>query len=151
MPQSHFFMKTGDKAPARVDITVTRTDLADTAHEAVPRVSRREARGIVDQIFEEISIALLKDETVKLHTFGSFVIRNKRERLGRNPRTGVSVEIEPRKVIAFKASPQMRELIHVGYDHLLLGTAPSVQSDPEPLPVRTAQKARVKTPTTEKV
>jgi integration host factor subunit alpha len=118
MPQSHFMKAKGDRKPARVDITVTRSDLADVVHAAVPRVSRREARGLVDLVFDEVSQALLGGETVKLHTFGSFIVRNKRERVGRNPRTGVRVAIEPRRVITFKASPQMRDAIIESYGDL---------------------------------
>jgi integration host factor subunit alpha len=124
MPQSHFVKTRDDLKPARVDITVTRSDLADVVHAAVPRVSRREARGLVDQVFDDISQALLAGETVKLHTFGSFIVRNKRERVGRNPRTGVRVAIEPRRVVTFKASPQMRDAIIESYGDLMITPVP---------------------------
>ena len=106
------------RVPARVDITVTRADLAEVVHTAVPRVSRREARVLVDSILEEISDALLAGDHVKLHTFGSFQVRSKRERVGRNPRTGVQVAIEPRRVVTFKPSPQMRGTIVTAYGDL---------------------------------
>jgi integration host factor subunit alpha len=54
---------------------------------------------------EEISAALVRGETVKLRSFGLFAVRSKRERIGRNPRTGVEVPIKPRRVLTFKPSP----------------------------------------------
>ena len=115
MPQSHFTKPGRGASRPRVDFTITRSDLAETVHASVGRVSRREARALVDMVFEEISAALLAEGTVKLHTFGTFQIRGKRKRVGRNPRTGVSVPIEPRQVVAFRPSPQMCEAIASGY------------------------------------
>lgn len=54
---------------------------------------------------DEIADALARGEAVKLRSFGSFTVRSKRERIGRNPRTGVEVPIKPRRVLTFKASP----------------------------------------------
>jgi integration host factor subunit alpha len=68
-------------------------------------LSRAEAKEIFEMALEEISTALVRGEVVKLRSFGLFAVRNKRERLGRNPRTGVEVPIKPRRVLTFKPSP----------------------------------------------
>jgi integration host factor subunit alpha len=68
-------------------------------------LSRAEAKEIFEMALEEISTALVRGEPVKLRSFGLFAVRNKRERLGRNPRTGVEVPIKPRRVLTFKPSP----------------------------------------------
>jgi integration host factor subunit alpha len=68
-------------------------------------LSRAEARKILDATFEEISEALVRGEPVKLRSFGSFNVRSKRERIGRNPKTGVEAPITPRRVLTFKPSP----------------------------------------------
>ena len=68
---------------------------------------------------------------MKLHTFGSFQVRSKRERVGRNPRTGVQVAIEPRRVVTFKPSPQMRETIVRSYGDL--GSPPRRLDMPVPV------------------
>lgn len=133
MPQNHFIRAPDGRVPARVDITVTRADLAEVVHTAVPRVSRREARLLVDTILEEISEALLAGDHVKLHTFGSFQVRSKRERVGRNPRTGVQVAIEPRRVVTFKPSPQMRETIVRSYGDLGSEPRPPMPAEVEGL------------------
>lgn len=68
-------------------------------------LSRAEAKDIFEMALEEISNALVRGEPVKLRSFGLFTVRAKRERIGRNPRTGVEVPIKPRRVLTFKPSP----------------------------------------------
>jgi integration host factor subunit alpha len=68
-------------------------------------LSRAEAKDIFEMALEEISDALVRGEPVKLRSFGLFLVRSKRERIGRNPRTGVEVPIKPRRVLTFKPSP----------------------------------------------
>lgn len=70
---------------------------------------------------EEIAVALSRGEQVKLRSFGSFSVRSKRERIGRNPRTGVEVPIKPRRVLTFKASPVLIGRVN--------GVAPSLISE----------------------
>ena len=65
-------------------------------------------------MIDEISDAILRGENVKLSSFGTFLQRSKRERIGRNPKTGVEATISPRKVLVFKASHIMRERINNG-------------------------------------
>lgn len=85
--------------------TLTRAALREAVYGCCPTLSRAEARKILDATFEEISEALVRGESVKLRSFGTFNVRAKRERIGRNPKTGVEATITPRKVLTFKASP----------------------------------------------
>ncbi len=83
--------------------TLTRADLANAIYQSVG-LARSEAAQMVEAVLEEIASELEKGETVKLSSFGSFVPRNKAERIGRNPKTGVEVPITPRRVMIFKPS-----------------------------------------------
>jgi integration host factor subunit alpha len=93
--------------------TVTRSDLADAVYRQIG-LSRLEASELVEMMLNEISDRLAEGETVKLSSFGSFIVREKSERIGRNPKTGVEVPIEPRRVLVFKASNIMKELVEKG-------------------------------------
>ena len=68
-------------------------------------------------IYEQISNALIEGKNVKLSSFGTFIPRQKRERIGRNPKTGVSATIDARRVISFKASKLMKERINKSEKH----------------------------------
>ncbi|HUZ91377.1 MAG TPA: integration host factor subunit alpha [Methylocella sp.] len=85
--------------------TATRADLLNAVYASCPMLSRAEAKDIFEMALEEISDALVRGEPVKLRSFGLFLVRSKRERIGRNPRTGVEVPIKPRRVLTFKPSP----------------------------------------------
>ena len=85
--------------------TVTRADLLEAVYAACPTLSRAQAREVFEMTLEEIAEALVRGESVKLRSFGNFSVRSKRERIGRNPRTGVEARITPRRVLTFKASP----------------------------------------------
>jgi integration host factor subunit alpha len=91
--------------------TLTRADLRDAAYRACPEISRMDVRNILDDTLEEISDALTRGESVKLRGFGVFKVRSKSERTGRNPRTGVEATIVPRRVVTFKPSPLLKELV----------------------------------------
>ena len=90
--------------------TLTRADLAEALHREIG-LSRAESSGLVEQILERMCAALAKGENVKISGFGSFVLRDKGERVGRNPKTGVEVPIAPRRVLTFRASQMMRDRI----------------------------------------
>ena len=90
--------------------TLTRADLAEALHREIG-LSRAESSGLVEQILERMCAALAKGENVKISGFGSFVLRDKGERIGRNPKTGVEVPIAPRRVLTFRASQMMRDRI----------------------------------------
>jgi len=91
--------------------TVTRSDLAEALFRRIG-LSRLESAQLVEMVIDEISEAVLRGENVKLSSFGTFLQRSKRERVGRNPKTGVEATISPRKVLVFKASHIMRERIN---------------------------------------
>ena len=100
-----------EEAPAKTKRTVTRSDLADSVFRRVG-LSRLESAQLVEAVIEEIGDAILRGENVKLSSFGTFLQRSKRERIGRNPKTGVEATITPRKVLVFKASHIMRARIN---------------------------------------
>lgn len=90
--------------------TVTRADLAEAVYREIG-LSRSESSELVESVIDHVSAALLRGETVKLAGFGTFSLRDKKERMGRNPKTGESVPITPRRVLVFKASQVMRERV----------------------------------------
>ena len=91
--------------------TITRADLAEAVYEEVG-LSRNESSELVETVIDEISAALIQGESVKISSFGSFSIKKKGERIGRNPKTGVEVPILPRKVLVFKASHVLKDRIN---------------------------------------
>ncbi len=93
--------------------TLTRADLADVVHQEIG-LSRAESANIVERILHHMCAALSDGENVKISGFGSFILRDKGERIGRNPKTGVEVPIAPRRVLTFRASQLMRERIVSG-------------------------------------
>jgi integration host factor subunit alpha len=87
--------------------TVTRVDLYAAVYQKVD-LSRSKSLSLVELALKEITDTLAKGETVKLASFGSFIVRKKNERIGRNPKTGTEVPISPRRVIVFKPSPILK-------------------------------------------
>ncbi len=83
--------------------TITRADLSEAVYQRVG-LSRTESSELVEMVLQEMAHAIARGETVKLSSFGSFVVRSKGERIGRNPKTGVEVPITPRRVMVFKPS-----------------------------------------------
>ena len=91
--------------------TITRADLSETIYRKVG-LSRAESTELVEQVLGEISDTLAAGEDVKLSGFGSFLVRSKGERVGRNPKTGVEVPIDPRRVMVFKPSNVLKAHIN---------------------------------------
>lgn len=91
--------------------TLTRSDLAEAVYQQVG-LSRNESSDLVEAMLDELSNTLIKGENVKISAFGSFSIRQKGERVGRNPKTGVEVPILPRKVLVFRASHVLKDRIN---------------------------------------
>lgn len=90
--------------------TLTRADLSDVVHREIG-LSRAESASIVERILHHMCHSLSGGENVKISGFGSFLLRDKGERVGRNPKTGVEVPIAPRRVLTFRASQIMRDRI----------------------------------------
>ena len=90
--------------------TITRADLSEVVYKKVG-LSRAESADLVEQVIDEMRDGVVRGETVKLSSFGSFIVRSKNERIGRNPKTGVEVPITPRKVMVFKASNVLRQRV----------------------------------------
>jgi integration host factor subunit alpha len=91
--------------------TVTRADLSEAVYQRLG-LSRAESAQLVEQVLKEICDSLERGENVKLSSFGSFIVRSKNERVGRNPKTGVEVPISPRRVMVFKASNVLKARIN---------------------------------------
>jgi len=91
--------------------TVTRADLAEALYREIG-LSRSESAQLVESVIDHIIDALLRGESVKLAGFGTFSLRDKKERIGRNPKTGKAVPISPRRVLTFKPSQVMRERVN---------------------------------------
>jgi integration host factor subunit alpha len=91
--------------------TLTRQDISEALYRHVG-LSKYESAQMLETVLEHISNALIDGKSVKLSSFGTFIPRQKRERIGRNPKTGVSATIDARRVISFKASKLMKERIN---------------------------------------
>ena len=90
---------------------ITRKDLAKSIHESMG-FSQRSAADLVDSVFSTLKKSLLKEESVKIVQFGTFTVRDKSQRVGRNPRTGETMDIAPRSMISFKPSKGLREKLN---------------------------------------
>lgn len=90
--------------------TITRADLAEAVYRKVG-LSRTESAQLVESVLDEVCDAIVRGESVKLSSFATFQVRDKRERVGRNPKTGEEVPILPRRVMTFKASNVMKNRI----------------------------------------
>ncbi|MBX6368984.1 MAG: integration host factor subunit alpha [Rhodospirillales bacterium] len=91
--------------------TVTRAQLSEAVYQEVG-LSRNESAALVDTVLNEIADALARGEMVKISSFGSFSVRQKGQRIGRNPKTGEEVPISPRKVLVFRASHVLKDRIN---------------------------------------
>lgn len=90
--------------------TLTRALIADELYRTIG-LSHNESAELVEMFFEEILLCFEQGEEVKLTSFGTFKIRNKKERIGRNPKTGIEAKISSRKVVTFKPSRHIKEKI----------------------------------------
>ena len=91
--------------------TLTRADLTEAVFKAVG-LSRNESAQMVEDMLEEICTALAGGESVKLSSFGTFAVRHKSQRIGRNPKTGDEVPIAPRRVLVFRPSHVLKSVIN---------------------------------------
>lgn len=106
--------------------TVTRVQLTEAVYQEVG-LSRNESADLVESVLAEVSDALVRGEMVKLSSFGSFSIRQKGQRMGRNPKTGDEVPILPRRVLVFRPSHVLKKSIN---DSLVEGSADDGVSAP---------------------
>src|SRR6187397_322072 len=95
---------------AGVGGTLTRADLSDTVHRELG-LSRAESASLVERVLHHMCHALAKGQNVKISGFGSFILRDKGQRIGRNPKTGIEVPIAPRRVMTFRAIQILRDRI----------------------------------------
>lgn len=93
--------------------TITRMDLSEAVFREVG-LSRNESAQLVESLIEHISDALVRGEQVKISSFGTFSVRQKSARVGRNPKTGEEVPIQPRRVLTFRPSHLMKERVVAG-------------------------------------
>lgn len=91
--------------------TVTRAQLAEAVYQEVG-LSRSESATLVDSILSQIADSLMRDGSVKISSFGTFSVRQKGHRVGRNPKTGEEVPILPRRVLVFRASQVLKDRIN---------------------------------------
>ncbi len=103
-------MKLESEFPMAED-TITRAHLAEAVYQEVG-LSRNESAELVEAVLNEMSGALTRGETVKISSFGSFFVRLKGQRIGRNPKTGQEVPIKPRRVMVFKPSNVLKQRIN---------------------------------------
>jgi len=87
--------------------TITRADLSEAVYQEVG-LSRNESAELVEAVLDEISKNLVEGDNVKISSFGSFIVRSKDGRIGRNPKTGEEVPIEPRRVLVFRPSQVLK-------------------------------------------
>jgi integration host factor subunit alpha len=90
--------------------TLTRADLAETIHRKLG-LSRAESLNMVESILRHMCEAMSRGENVKISGFGTFLLRDKGERIGRNPKTGIEVPITPRTVMTFRASQMLKDRV----------------------------------------
>jgi integration host factor subunit alpha len=91
--------------------TLTRADLSEAVHRQMG-LSRTESAELVKTVLDSMTDSLIKGETVKLSSFGTFMVRKKGGRVGRNPKTGQEVPITPRRVLTFRASQVMKNIVN---------------------------------------
>ena len=95
--------------------TVTRAQLAEAVYQEIG-LSHNESAELVEAVIGAISDALERGEMVKISSFGSFAVRQKGQRIGRNPKTGQEVPISPRRVLVFRASHALKDQINSGHE-----------------------------------
>jgi integration host factor subunit alpha len=99
----------------RLSGAITKADIARAICARTLGVSRKNATSLIDAIIEEIALALARDQSLRLHNFGSFSVRVKGERPGRNPRNGAAVTVNARRVMIFRASPKLKAAVANGF------------------------------------
>ncbi len=104
--------------------TLTRADISEAIYTEVG-LPRHDTAALVDLVLDEVSHALVEEGLVKISSFGSFSVRSKRQRVGRNPKTGQEVPISPRRVLTFRASNTLKARITGGMQQAGKATTPA--------------------------
>ena len=92
--------------------TMTKADIIETVYEKVGGFSKKEAADVVESVFDAIKETLEKGEKIKVSGFGNFLVREKKERVGRNPQTGDKITIRARRVLTFKPSQVLKNALN---------------------------------------
>jgi integration host factor subunit alpha len=95
------------------DTTITRAQLSEAVYQEVG-LSRNESAELLEAVLDEVADALARGESVKISSFGSFSVRSKGQRIGRNPKTGDEVPILPRRVLVFRPSQLLKKKVNDG-------------------------------------
>ena len=111
--------------------TVTRAQLAEAVYQQVGASRATSSAELVESVIAEISRALERGDIVKISSFGSFAVRHKGQRVGRNPKTGQEVPISPRRVLVFRASHTLKHQINGAQNRFASASAVDVGAAPE--------------------
>ena len=111
LPICYFILAIGTRGRVLAGNTVTRAQLSEAVYQEVG-LSRNESAQLVESVLAEICDSLVEGETVKISSFGSFSVRQKGGRIGRNPKTGEEVPIAPRRVLIFRPSHVLKEQVN---------------------------------------
>lgn len=101
--------------------TMTKAEIVDAVYDKVGGFSKKEAAEAVEEVFEAMKDVLTRGEKIKVSGFGNFVVREKHERIGRNPQTGEQIAISARRVLNFKPSQVLKAILNPGRDVESLG------------------------------
>ncbi len=96
---------------------MTKAEIIDAVYEKVGGFSKKEAAEIVEAVFDTMKEVLANGEKIKISGFGNFVVRAKKERVGRNPQTGAPIPISARRVLTFKPSQVLKGVLNPHRDH----------------------------------
>ncbi len=107
------YLRVTDRESGMSEKTLTRMDLSEAVFREVG-LSRNESAQLVESVLDHMSDALVKGEQVKISSFGTFSVRDKSARVGRNPKTGEEVPINPRRVLTFRPSHLMKDRVASG-------------------------------------
>ncbi len=111
MTYGSLFIVRNARGISMADKTLTRADLSEAVHRDIG-ISRSESADMVKIVLDLVADALVDGKTVKLSSFGTFMVRKKNGRVGRNPKTGEEVPITPRRVLVFRPSQIMKSVIN---------------------------------------
>jgi integration host factor subunit alpha len=110
---------------------MTKAEIVQAVYSTVGGFSKKEAADLVDLLFETMKETLGRGQRIKVSGFGNFVLRDKRERQGRNPQTGEPITITPRRVLNFKASQLLKQALNDEQMDGLAGAGDQVEGVPE--------------------